>query len=218
MTLDLIKKAKVIFWDFDGVIKESVSVKSDAFKKLFQPFGVEIAKKVKRHHEKNGGMSRYKKLPIYLDWAGKDHSESLVDEYEKKFSDLVTNEVINSSWVSGVLEYLKTFANKQQFFIVTATPHQEILLILKELQIKELFKEVIGSPISKDVAIKQLINKYSINIDEAIMIGDSSNDYFAAIENQIQFILRKTELNKNLQKQLKCKMINNFLYGQTKKN
>ena len=81
-------------------------------------------------------------------------------------------------------------------FYVTATPHQEILLILKELQIKELFKEVIGSPISKDVAIKQLINKYSINIDEAIMIGDSSNDYFAAIENQIQFILRKTELNK----------------------
>ena len=43
----------------------------------------------------------------------------IVDEYEKKFSDLVINEVINSSWVSGVLEYLKTFANKQQFFIVT---------------------------------------------------------------------------------------------------
>ncbi|MBD75016.1 MAG: haloacid dehalogenase, partial [Rickettsiales bacterium] len=46
MTLDLIKKAKIIFWDFDGVIKESVSVKSDAFEKLFQPFGIEIAKKV----------------------------------------------------------------------------------------------------------------------------------------------------------------------------
>ena len=218
MILDLIKKAKIIFWDFDGVIKESVSVKSDAFEKLFQPFGIEIAKKVKRHHEKNGGMSRYKKLPIYLDWAGKESSESLVSEYEKKFSDLVINEVINSPWVSGVLEYLKIHANKQKFFIVTATPHQEILLILKELQIKELFEEVIGSPISKQVAISQLINKYSISTDEAIMIGDSSNDYYAAIENEVQFILRKTEFNKNLQKQLKCRTINNFLYGQTKKN
>lgn len=218
MTLDLIKKAKIIFWDFDGVIKESVSVKSDAFEKLFQPFGIEIAKKVKRHHEKNGGMSRYKKLPIYLDWAGKESSESLVSEYEKKFSDLVINEVINSPWVSGVLEYLKIHANKQKFFIVTATPHQEILLILKELQIKELFEEVIGSPISKQVAISQLINKYSVSTDEAIMIGDSSNDYYAAIENEVQFILRKTEFNKNLQKQLKCRTINNFLYGQTKKN
>lgn len=218
MILDLIKKAKIIFWDFDGVIKESVSVKSDAFEKLFQPFGIEIAKKVKRHHEKNGGMSRYKKLPIYLDWAGKESSESLVSEYEKKFSDLVINEVINSPWVSGVLEYLKIHANKQKFFIVTATPHQEILLILKELQIKELFEEVIGSPISKQVAISQLINKYSVSTDEAIMIGDSSNDYYAAIENEVQFILRKTEFNKNLQKQLKCRTINNFLYGQTKKN
>lgn len=218
MILDLIKKAKIIFWDFDGVIKESVSVKSDAFEKLFQPFGIEIAKKVKRHHEKNGGMSRYKKLPIYLDWAGKESSESLVSEYEKKFSDLVINEVINSPWVSGVLEYLKIHANKQKFFIVTATPHQEILLILKELQIKELFEEVIGSPISKQVAISQLINKYSISTDEAIMIGDSSNDYYAAIKNEVQFILRKTEFNKNLQKQLKCRTINNFLYGQTKKN
>ena len=218
MILDLIKKAKIIFWDFDGVIKESVSVKSDAFEKLFQPFGIEIAKKVKRHHEKNGGMSRYKKLPIYLDWAGKESSESLVSEYEKKFSDLVINEVINSPWVSGVLEYLKIHANKQKFFIVTATPHQEILIILKELQIKELFEEVIGSPISKQVAISQLINKYSVSTDEAIMIGDSSNDYYAAIENEVQFILRKTEFNKNLQKQLKCRTINNFLYGQTKKN
>ena len=50
------------------------------------------------------------------------------------------------------------------------------------------------------------------------MIGDSSNDYIASIENEVQFILRKTEFNKNLQKQLKCRMINNFLYGQTKKN
>ena len=116
MTLDLIKTAKIIFWDFDGVIKESVSVKSDAFEKLFQPFGTEIAKKVKRHHEKNGGMSRYEKLPIYLDWAGKESSESVVSEYEKEFSDLVINEVINSPWVSGVLEYLKIHANKQNFF------------------------------------------------------------------------------------------------------
>ena len=46
-----------------------------------------------------------------------------------------------------------------------------------------------------------------IRPQEAIMIGDSSNDYLAAIENQIQFILRKTGLNKNLQKQLKCKSL-----------
>ena len=45
------------------------------------------------------------------------------------------------------------------------------------------------------------------------MIGDSNSDYEAAMENKVKFVLRKTELNKNLQKKLKCKMINDFLNG-----
>ena len=116
MTIDLIKKAKVIFWDFDGVIKDSVSVKSDAFEKLFYHFGNKLAKKVKNHHEKNGGISRYDKLPIYLSWAGKELSKELIDEYEKKFSKLVKKEVINSQWVEGVLKYLQKNYNRQLFF------------------------------------------------------------------------------------------------------
>jgi|TARA_Y100000310_G_C20511448_1_gene729077 beta-phosphoglucomutase-like phosphatase (HAD superfamily) len=35
-------KAKVIFWDFDGVIKDSVNVKTRAFEKLFLPFGENV--------------------------------------------------------------------------------------------------------------------------------------------------------------------------------
>ena len=45
MISENIKKAKTIFWDFDGVIKDSVSVKSDAFEELFLPFGSDVAKK-----------------------------------------------------------------------------------------------------------------------------------------------------------------------------
>ena len=44
------------------------------------------------------------------------------------------------------------------------------------------------------------------------MIGDSISDYEASEQNNIQFILRKTEFNKKLQKQLKCTMIKNFNY------
>ena len=51
MSLDLFKRAEIIFWDFDGVIKESVGVKSDAYEKLFLPFGEGVAKKIRRHHE-----------------------------------------------------------------------------------------------------------------------------------------------------------------------
>ena len=43
-------KYELVFWDFDGVIKESVSVKTDAFVDLFRPFGSDVCEQVRKHH------------------------------------------------------------------------------------------------------------------------------------------------------------------------
>ena len=60
---------KNIFFDFDGVIADSVNVKTEAFEKIYLPYGKEIAEKVINHHRENGGMSRFEKfdrtLPIH---------------------------------------------------------------------------------------------------------------------------------------------------------
>lgn len=213
MISENIKKAKTIFWDFDGVIKDSVSVKSDAFEELFLPFGSDVAKKIRMHHEDNGGMSRYDKLPIYLNLAGEKYSKDLIIKYEKQFSKMVMNRVINSPWVEGALEYIKTNYKAQKFFLITATPQKEIEEILKKLEISKYFKKVIGSPTNKKDALKIILSNENINLDGSIMIGDSRSDYEAAKENDVFFVFRKTELNKKLQKKLKCQMIENFIDG-----
>ena len=213
MISENIKKAKTIFWDLDGVIKDSVSVKSDAFEELFLPFGSDVAKKIRMHHEDNGGMSRYDKLPIYLNLAGEKYSKDLIIKYEKQFSKLVMNRVINSPWVEGALEYIKTNYKAQKFFLITATPQKEIEEILKKLEISKYFKKVIGSPTNKKDALKIILSNENINLDGSIMIGDSHSDYEAAKENDVFFVFRKTELNKKLQKKLKCQMIENFIDG-----
>ena len=202
---------KTIFWDFDGVIKDSVGVKSDAFEELFLPYGKEFARKVRKHHEDNGGMSRFDKLPLYLKWAGLEPSQTLIKEYAEDFSILVKQAVIDSDWVRGVLIYLEKNCMKQQFFLVTATPQEEIEAILNALKITEYFSEVIGSPTPKNEAIKMLLDRYNIESEQAVMIGDSISDYMAATENQVKFVLRKTKLNKLLQQQLDCLMIDNFI-------
>ena len=210
MTLDLIKKTTV-FWDFDGVIKESVEVKTDAFEQLFTPFGKDIAKKVRIHHEENGGMSRFDKLPIYLDWAEQPLSVQLVAKYAENFSLLVKQKIVDSPWVPGVLDYLQNNHKRQQFFLITATPQKEIEGILSQLDIARYFKQVIGYPTNKTKAIKILLKRYNIDFQRAVMIGDSRSDYDAAMQNQLVFILRKTKLNKNLQKQSIYLKITNFM-------
>ena len=211
MSLDLFKRAETIFWDFDGVIKESVEIKSDAFEELFFQFGEGIAKKVRRHHEENGGMSRFDKFPIYLGWAEQSQTQKNIDRYAEKFSLLVKKKVMNSEWVVGVLDYLKNNCKRQQFFLVTATPQKEIEDIISSLKIKNLFKEIIGSPTKKEDGVRLLLDRYMIEPDQAVMVGDSSSDHRAAIENKVPFILRNTNLNKKLQSQFNFKMIINFL-------
>ena len=203
--------AKVIFWDFDGVIKDSVRVKSDAFELLFLSFGEEVAKKVRQHHEEHGGMSRFDKFPIYLAWAGQESTQRVMDQYIDKFSQLVKQKVIDSSWVDGIKEYLQEYYHKQQFFLVTATPQLEIEYILDQLKIKCYFQKIIGSPINKSKAVKGLLKEYDIDPIQAIMVGDSISDYEAAESNHVTFILRCTSLNEELQQELNCKIVKNFL-------
>jgi len=202
---------KALFFDFDGVIKDSVSVKSDAFEILFSEFGTEISTKVRKHHEANGGMSRYDKLPIYLSWVEMMPTEALVEEYSNRFSNIVKQQVVDSKWVAGVVEFIKKNNCKQEMFVVTATPQSEIEEILKALDLSRYFTEIIGSPTKKTEAVHQIINKYQLNPEKTVMIGDSMPDYLAASENSIEFILRKTLLNSKMQNTLQCKMIDNFL-------
>jgi len=200
-----------IFWDFDGVLKESVEVKSDAFERLFSPFGKEVSKKVRVHHEANGGMSRFKKLPIYLEWADQVVTQHLIDEYLISFSYLTKQKVIESKWVPGAFEYLEHYSNKKIFFLVTSTPQKEIEDIISSLQIIKYFRKVTGSPVSKIEAIKIILEEFLIQSDRAVMIGDSTSDYEAAIENNLNFVLRKTKLNHNLQSLVNNNLIDNFL-------
>ena len=205
------RNIKNIIFDFDGVIKDSVEVKSVAFAKLFEPFGQDLAIKVRKHHEANGGMPRHEKLPLYLSWAFKVPSENILKVHSERFAKLVKQNVIDSEWVPGVLQYLEEEHDKQSFFLLTATPQSEIEEILSPLKIKHFFKEIIGAPTTKVDAIKILLKKYMIIPKNSVMIDDSSTDYNAAKLNGVPFVLRRTNLNKTLQTQLCCPMIYNFL-------
>ena len=202
---------KNIFFDFDGVIKESVGLKTQAFIRLFEPYGPDIAIKIANHNKENGGMSRYNKIPIYLEWAGQKPTKALVESYALDFSKLVKKSVIDSEWVPGVIDFLENKKKNQLFFIVTATPQTEIEEIISFIRIENYFNEVIGTPTKKNEAIKLLLSKYTLKPTDAIMIGDSKADFESALSNSVPFILRRTYDNIDLQKRLNCSKIYNFL-------
>ena len=64
-------ESEAYFFDFDGVIVDSVQIKAKAFALLFESHGSQIQEKIVSHHLNNGGMTRSEKIKYYFsveDW------------------------------------------------------------------------------------------------------------------------------------------------------
>ena len=208
MTCETVKQAhallnarQLVFWDFDGIIKDSLMVKSAGYEKLFLQFGEDVVKRVKKHHNAHGGISRYEKIPLYLSWAGEPANSIQVQEFCDRFSNLVQQAVIDSPWVPGVCEYLSSHYADQCFVLITGTPQKEIEEILHALNITRYFRNVYGAPKAKTIMVKDVLERLSCPFEQALVIGDSGTDLEAAKNNNVAFLLRRTSLNKELQKQ-----------------
>jgi phosphoglycolate phosphatase-like HAD superfamily hydrolase len=199
--LALLKESQIVFWDFDGVIKDSVMVKSAGYEKLFLPFGEDVVKRVNKHHNVHGGISRYEKIPLYLSWAGEPANPIQVQDFCDRFSELVQQAVVDSPWVPGVCEYLSSHYADQCFVLITGTPQKEIEEILHALNITRYFRNVYGAPKAKTIMVKDVLERLSCPFEQALVIGDSGTDLEAAKNNNVAFLLRRTSLNKELQKQ-----------------
>lgn len=187
---------KTIFFDFDGVIADSLDVKSNAFYKMYEPYSKEIAEKVVQHHLENGGMSRFEKFKIYHQiYLNEIISEVKVNELADMFSELVVSEVIKSRFVDGIEEFLSTNHNHFNCYIITGTPTAEMKIIASAKGIEKYFKGIYGSPENKDYWVKFLLSSENLLYDECVFIGDALSDYKAAITNGITFILREHSHN-----------------------
>lgn len=184
---------KTIIFDYDGIIAESVEVKTDAFAEIYKEYGKDVVKKVIEHHKSNGGVSRFEKFQIYhLEFLGLSLTKEDLNKLVSTFSSLVLEKVISSSYVKGVYSFIKENHNNYNFFISTGTPKNEIDIILKRKKLNKYFIEVFGSPEKKDEHVKKILMKYNLNKNNVVFIGDSTSDRNAALNNDIKFIGRFT--------------------------
>lgn len=192
-------KYKNLFFDFDGVIAESLSVKTDAFYKIYLPYGKEIANKVVAHHKNNGGMSRFEKFKLYhKTYLDKDLSEDDIQLIANDFSKMVLQGVIESKLVTGVKDFIKDHHKNCEMWIVSGTPTFEIRKIAEEKKLAEYFYGVYGSPESKTYWLDKIISENDLLKNESIFFGDATVDYEAAKNVAIDFALRQTTENNNL--------------------
>jgi phosphoglycolate phosphatase-like HAD superfamily hydrolase len=188
---------KNIFFDFDGVILDSVDCKTKAFEGMYSKYGQEIADKVKRYHLENGGVSRFEKFKYW-------HQKHLGIKITKKqlrflcdeFSDLVVNKVISSKEIDGSIDFIKKNHKNYKFWIITGTPTNEIEQIADKIGIAQYFLGIHGSPENKQYWISKILKNFKLNSYETLFLGDALTDYDAAKHCKLNFALREAQYNK----------------------
>ncbi|SPZ88463.1 Uncharacterised protein [Sphingobacterium multivorum] len=94
--MDILNKYKVILWDFDGVIMDSMPTRSLGFVKTLADFPKEQVDQLLEFHNSNGGLSRYVKFRYFFEEIRKEAvSESKVMELAHKFSEIMLSLLID---------------------------------------------------------------------------------------------------------------------------
>ena len=209
-TVSILRNAELVFLDFDGVIKESLEVKARAFVSLFRYMPSSFQERVMRHHLAHGGVSRYEKIREYLSWTTASVTEERVNELASEFSSLIISGVLNSPYVPGALEFIKAFSNQKKLILLTATPHDEICVILDSLGIASRFFSVYGYPSTKCESIRYELDRLKVAPMRSVLFGDSTQDLRAAMSCAIPFVLRTTPHNNSLRESYDLRCIRDF--------
>ncbi len=195
---------KAIIFDFDGVIVESVDIKTRAFAKLFESESQDVVEEIVSYHLQRTGVSRFEKFQyIYKNILSRVLTKKTFDGLCQNFSKLVVDEVIRAPFVKGAKEFLDNYATRYKCFIISATPQDEIEDIIKQRQLTHYFNRIYGAPKKKIGAVKEIINDNKLKPEELFYIGDALSDYEAASANSVNFIA-KVDSNDRIFKDISC--------------
>ena len=210
---------KIIIFDFDGVLADTIKIKGEVFFSIFKKYGTEIQKYAKELHFNNIGLQRKYKFKKVLEFnKERNINKKLIDlnksfeiEYKKKIKKIK----INKNFEKFIINNYKFF----KFYIASAAPENEIYKILVKNNLEKYFIKIYASPIKKEYSIKKIIkNNLKIKNKNIIFIGDSIHDYNVAKKMNIKFIAYKLNVNetnkiKNLNKSIKFKKIINEYFS-----
>lgn len=178
-----------IIFDFDGVLVQSIDIKAAAFAAIYAPYGQEIVNKVVQYHHTHGGVSRYEKFKhFHNNLLGFSLSTEEMNNLDKQFSQCVMQKVINAPEIAGANAFLGYFSGLIACHVISATPHFELVDIIKMRNLSSYFISVHGAPEKKVDSINKIILDRGYEKKKVLMIGDALSDYHAAEAAHIKFL------------------------------
>jgi phosphoglycolate phosphatase len=179
-----------VIFDFDGVILDSVSLKTELFVRCY---GNEPSKEQKAHireyQARHGGVGRGEKF-TYFERAlfNREPTPDSVARLSRLYGDFLATEIEACHYLPGALTFLDALHGKMPVHLVSGTLHEDLVRILDQRSLTRFFTAVIGSPTRKIDAFQHIIRTAGYDPAAVLAIGDSVTELEAAEATGTQFI------------------------------
>ncbi len=193
-------ESQVIFFDFDGVILDSMDIREYGYRNIFCNHDSKLVQKLIDFHYKNGGISRFYKIRYFHESILKTKiSEDEVNSLAESMSNCMRSQLNDKNrLIDDSMNFIKKNYQKLDIHVVSGSEKEELHWLCEQLEIKKYFKSLEGSPTPKTDLVENIIKKWKYKPENCVLIGDSINDYDAAESSGIKFYgfnnpeLRKT--------------------------
>ena len=197
--MSILDSYEVILWDFDGVIMDSMPVRDRGFELVLAGYPGEQVKQLMDYHRSNGGLSRYHKFRYFFEQIrGESVTEGEISQLAGRFSEIMLENLLNPNLlIFDTFNFIQKNYQNYNMHVVSGSDQKELKIICEKLELSPFFNSIHGSPTPKVELVETLLINNQYDKSKVCLIGDSLNDYDAAIRNNIEFFGYNSSLLKS---------------------
>lgn len=184
---ELLKKSRMLVFDFDGTLVDSVPIKLKAFDRCFEKFTAQ-RERIRAYCRGNNHTPRWEKFKhVYEQILRLPYTRRIERELHCCFERETTQQISRAPALPGASEFLDWVRPQYRTALLSSTPHKILLQILEKRGWANRFDEVRGAPVNKATWLKDLAGR-GFPGAQVLFFGDTPEDAGAAREAGCHFI------------------------------
>jgi len=172
---------RCVVLDCDGVILETVGLKTDAFAASAAHLGPEAVRMLVDYHLEHGGVSRFEKYRyLWREHFGREIRDDEMRDMVERFLAAAAEGLPKAPFVPGAREFIEAWTGRLPLHVASGAPDEELKAILRIKGVDRHFVSIHGSPTPKAELLAGIVAASGVSPAETLMVGDSSTDLDAA--------------------------------------
>lgn len=184
----LLTRAHTLVFDFDGTLVDSNPIKWKAFEQCFTECAERrddiLAYCRGNHHVPRWDKFRY----VYEEILRLPYTPEITRRFQERFDRLTTTQIIEAEEVPGAEAFLRQASRRCRTALLSSTPHEILVRILRGRRWEGFFAIVQGAPVDKAGWLQSLRVQGHLAEQELVFLGDTMEDAHAAQEAGCAFI------------------------------